>query len=515
MSVSKWKQRFIDITSTLQQYGYKSFDEIRSTSKVLVICSKCELPKLETTPASIRKRNGQDFVPICKSCQQKKTWEDDAYRGKIAKSISSSMEKVWTDEAYRDNASTKASLNSTNLWKNDSFRDKISKSLRSKYKEDQTYKSSAIANLNSNSQKRLDSLSKARSRLQYRDKLSEAARRNWSNEEYRSKMLKIMASDDFSAKVSAQIKKKWESPEYAAKVMTNNKSSLEDKLASILDDLKIEYVRQYHLGHWPFDFLIYNNPKDILIEVHGDYWHGTKVDYNRSRDQAKATFIERYHSDRYILKVIWEHEFLASNRIVSILSNILNISNDDIHDFAFKDLDIKSCDNSEANLLLSKYHYSSNGGRSGISIGCYLDDTLIACAKFCNPNRTQSATRLGLDQKNLKELTRLVIHPSYQKRNLASFFLSKALKLVPCDNFITFADSTFGHTGSVYKACGWVLDGIVPPDYFYVDKDGFVMHKRTLWGHAKKMSMSEKDFADKYGYITKYGKEKYRFIYNK
>lgn len=77
---------------------------------------------------------------------------------------------------------------------------------------------------------------------------------------------------------------------------------------------------------------------------------------------------------------------------------------------------------------------------------------------------------------------------------------------------LTFADATYGHVGTIYKAANWKLDGIIDPDYFYIDNNGYVMHKRTLWGHAKKMNMSESEYCGKYGYIKKYGKEKYRYL---
>ena len=41
------------------------------------------------------------------------------------------------------------------------------------------------------------------------------------------------------------------------------------------------------------------------------------------------------------------------------------------------------------------------------------------------------------------------------------------------------------------------------------------MHKRTLYGKAKAMSMTEKEYATKHSYKKIYGKEKLKFVYDR
>ena len=79
---------------------------------------------------------------------------------------------------------------------------------------------------------------------------------------------------------------------------------------------------------------------------------------------------------------------------------------------------------------------------------------------------------------------------------------------------VAFADSTIGHFGTIYKATNWEFDGKTDNSYYYVNDDGFVMHKKTLYNRAVKMTMKEKEFANKYGYKKKKTGHKYRFIYN-
>ena len=97
---------------------------------------------------------------------------------------------------------------------------------------------------------------------------------------------------------------------------------------------------------------------------------------------------------------------------------------------------------------------------------------------------------------------------------MGSWFISRCLKRLS-DDFkliISYADTTYNHDGAIYKSLNFVQDGVVPSDYWYVDGDGFVMHKRKLYKHAVKMSMKEAEFAELKGYRKVFGSHKIRFI---
>ena len=81
---------------------------------------------------------------------------------------------------------------------------------------------------------------------------------------------------------------------------------------------------------------------------------------------------------------------------------------------------------------------------------------------------------------------------------------------------ITFADTTMDHDGTIYKASGFDFVSEVPEDYHYRHiETGRYMHKRTLWGHAKKMGVSEKEYMEIFGFIPEWGAKKLKFIYFK
>jgi len=50
---------------------------------------------------------------------------------------------------------------------------------------------------------------------------------------------------------------------------------------------------------------------------------------------------------------------------------------------------------------------------------------------------------------------------------------------------------------------------------WYVSEDGWVIHKKTLYEHAVKMGLKEKEYANLKEYKRVYGKKKLRFIYKR
>lgn len=303
-------------------------------------------------------------------------------------------------------------------------------------------------------------------------------------------------------------------PKYKQKIVEsvrNQKkiSSIETTLAEILDDLSIDYYQQYKLGFCLFDFFLPDHK--ILIECNGDYWHSLpRAEANKS----KSSYIDNFPD--YQLKTIWEHEFKCLDRISNLIQYWCNSQLRKI-DFSFSDLTVRDINPQEARKLLNKYHYSHGLGNHQFRTGAFHEEECIAVCVFGNLTRKETANRLGLKPNQMMELTRFCIHPSYQKRNLASWLISRSIKRLKKTKtlkcLVSFADSTFNHDGTIYKASNWALDGEVAPSYWYVDPDGYVMHKKTLWNHAKSLGMKEQEFAQEKGYQKIKGKKKFRYLY--
>jgi hypothetical protein len=132
--------------------------------------------------------------------------------------------------------------------------------------------------------------------------------------------------------------------------------------------------------------------------------------------------------------------------------------------------------------------------------------------------RKQSAECSGFTYKEVLELSRVCVNPKYQKKNLLTWALTRIFKNLKVNRpeikaIISFADTGQNHTGAVYKAANFKLEREVEPSYHYVSKNNHVMHKKTLWDHARSLRMTEIEFANKYEYKRVDGFKKLKFIY--
>ncbi len=332
-----------------------------------------------------------------------------------------------------------------------------------------------------------------------RQKLAISSKLLWQNTVYREKQIEIQ-------------KRYWNSEENKARLalyrsnQSRKVSSIQSILYSILDDLGVKYFREYAdkptdpeciIGPYNFDCVIPTNAKTLLIECHGDYWHSQEKAIRV--DLAKSTYFERYLANDYDLKYLWEHEFACHEKVVETVKYWLGISKFELVDFAFDQIIVKTALAKEYIDILSKYNYLPNAGKGGKAFGAYIGDNLIAVCVFSNLPR-QNIQIESFNPSRTKELSRLCIHPRYQKKNLASWFVSRCIKLLKdIDCVVSYCDTSFNHNGATYKAIGFKQDSIVRPDYWYCDNNGWVMHKKTL-------------YAEKFGYKRIYGKEKKRYI---
>lgn len=282
---------------------------------------------------------------------------------------------------------------------------------------------------------------------------------------------------------------------------------IELAVAAILDDFGIKYEAQFNLGYYRFDFHVPEH--GLLIEVQGEYWHADTV----AHDSSKASYASRMG---YSVMHIWEHQFNALGEVRSILGQRLGITETPSVEFSLENVEIKRIETKDARIFLGQHHYLPAISKYGTHYGAFVGDRLVAVSTFSGVVRKQIATRLGLSTKEVLELSRFCIHPAYQKKNFASWFLSRAVKRIRRDKpllnaLVSFADQTMGHTGTIYAASGWLLDGETNPSYHYEREDRFI-HKKTAWDRAKKIGVSENEYVAKHGYIKVPEKPKRRYI---
>lgn len=427
-----------------------------SKSKITISCSKCDkehIIRRDTYNNNI-KRNGEY---LCHHCATIKAGKDGKYSNiKIKSEIS---KKLWKNNEFRNKITNASIVNNTT----------------DKYKEEQRQRTIKLWENGEYKTSVSNSVRHALADPLIRERISNGLRRKWLEDSYRSSVL--LSLD---------------------RVKT---SSIQILLYNYLDDLDVDYIREgadTTIGYYTFDCLI---PKyKLLIECQGDYWHSLPKAIRN--DRSKFTYISKYFPE-YTIMYIWEREFYEKDSVLDRLKLKLGI-NIHVEDFDFKDLISRKIDRCSSNDFLQKYHYLGKS-RGGIDYGLFLGDTLIAVARFSQLIRQNISHQFP---PNSVELSRLCVHPRYHKKNLLSWWIAR----IPIRPIVSYSDTTVGHTGAVYKASGFILHHTTEPDYWYVSQDGYVMHKKTLYNRAVNLKMTEREFAEKYGYHKKYGGSKLCFI---
>jgi GNAT superfamily N-acetyltransferase len=522
----------------------------RLYSRKYNFCNECLYKKLSELSKAQWTQEYRDTIGKVYTSQKFKSkmraianteWTDD----KKAKASINTKQK-WTDTTYRANHiktsksaayKSKVSDISTKMWQNKDFVAKMRKIFDTdEYKHASSLGRKAIT-------KEAATIYKSE---EFAAKCREITNKRWLDADYRSKHKQAVNSDECKAKHSTISIKQWQNKAYRLKMqkalrrLWKNKafrdkmavarancpkvSSLQEILYSILDDLEVKYYREFNnkadntecvIGPWNFDCVIpRDNRPTLLIECQGEYWHN--LPNKITTDKQKASYITNNFSGQYELKYLWEHEFSCKDKILETLKYWLGISALEQIDFDLNDISIKISPPSDYKPLLGKYHYLPNAGRGGIAYGAYFANELIAVCVF-SPLGRQNITIQDYAKNEVRELSRLCIHPKYRKKNILSWFVSSCIKMLDkkykC--VISYCDTTYNHTGAIYKACNFKLDSEILPDYWYISDGGWVMHKRTLYGRAVRMCMTETQYAMLQNYHKVYGGKKLRFVYKR
>jgi len=441
--------------------------------------------KLGCSDETIRKRiknvrcltdrnKGRDYKKISESC--KKKWEDPCYRNKVLEATNTVEYKLKLSVAAKINyskgcgkwiktedASKIISENTKNLWKTNDYRNKQSIHFSSR-------------------------TTKATESMSLKLKSNEKFRQNWIS--------KLMGNNHKS---------------------TGFISSTQRQLYYILSQADIQFHEEGERTKvGPFyivDCIIpkqQDMKKDLVIEVQGEYWHSLgKVIV---KDRQKSTYIKN-HTD-YDLLYLEELDLSSWSEVsAKLLSFGLTLK---FHTFTVNDLELRKITEKDAQDFYGIFHYTNTIRKGAITFGVYFDNILVAAISYTYPIRTQVASDLDVNLKNVMEISRMARATNIICDNLMSWLIGKTRKLLSNDVriIVSYSDTSFGHTGIVYKACGFINDKEIDPDYHYISMNG-KYHKKTIWDKSKRFKMSENEYADKHNLVKVWGEKKYRWIFRR
>lgn len=196
--------------------------------------------------------------------------------------------------------------------------------------------------------------------------------------------------------------------------------------------------------------------KKIAIEYCGLYWHS---ELYKSKEYHKLKY-DLCKKHGYRLITIFQNEWIHKRDIVeSKLKNILNIEPNMQNKIFARKCKIKEINQDDKKEFFNKYHIQGDGP-SSINYGLYYNNELAAVIGFIKQKDHFILNRYATSYSVLGGFTKLLTHFERIHNN---------------PKILTFADLRWSD-GDLYKNTGFVLNKILPPDYYYIDRDTLI-HK--------------------------------------
>jgi hypothetical protein len=163
-------------------------------------------------------------------------------------------------------------------------------------------------------------------------------------------------------------------------------------------------------------------------------------------------------------------------------------------------INIETISINEVTELLEKHHYAGYGRPASIVYKAVYEGNTIAIVKFTPIAQIEVATSEGWEPNETLELDRFCIIPRYQVKNAASRIMSLVIKQLrknrpEIEHIVSFTDPGHRHVGTIHEASNWKYIGTSATSYKYMYANGREINKRTLCRAAKKLGMTEREYA--------------------
>jgi len=244
--------------------------------------------------------------------------------------------------------------------------------------------------------------------------------------------------------------------------------------------------------------------KNFGVEYCGEYWHRhIPSKKNGKYHQNKFTFC----SDNNIsLMTIFSSEW-ANKRIIleSMIKSRLGLN---------IRIPARKCVIMELKGHVGKDFHESNhisgGINSSINIGLYHDSRLVSVLSFVQ-------SRFDKDyQYEISRFSSILGHTVVG--GLSKMFAYFVDNYNPV-NCMTYSDLRFGE-GKCYEKIGFIFDGITPPNYYYMSKNGNKLESRQKYQKSKLVNMpgydiskTEFEIMDSNGYLRVYDCGNHKYIW--
>lgn len=181
-----------------------------------------------------------------------------------------------------------------------------------------------------------------------------------------------------------------------------------------------------------------------------------------------------------------------------------------------KDMVVKEVSREECEPFILKIHYAKRWPSISYAYGLFGGEEIIGVVTYGTPPSAPLRRGIAGDENidKILELNRLCL--KYNRKNEASFLVSKSLKMLPKNKIIiSFADIEQGHNGAVYRACNFTYHGLSAKRTDWKVKGLEHLHGQTIADHFRGQKNRAQLMRDTYGdrFYLKSRPRKHRYIY--
>lgn len=224
------------------------------------------------------------------------------------------------------------------------------------------------------------------------------------------------------------------------------------QLSQLLIDCDIEHVVNTRTIISPLELDIYIPQFNLAIEYCGLYWHSEQKGKDRHYHKHKHDMCQQQGIQ---LLTIYEDEWKQRKRqVVNKLMHLLGFAH--IHKLFARKTTVVQLDKHQKKQFFEEHHIQGDGPGS-ITYGLECGGTLVAAMAFIKqPNNIFCLNRYATSCTVVGGFSKILTHFK-QSHNWTQI--------------ISFADNRWSN-GQLYEKTGFVLDSILPPDYYY-SPDGY------------------------------------------
>jgi len=139
--------------------------------------------------------------------------------------------------------------------------------------------------------------------------------------------------------------------------------------------------------------------------------------------------------------------------------------------------------------FIKQNHYAHSCSNTAVYMfGLYNKlGKLVGVCQWLPPTMGAAKT-VNTDWRSVLCLSRLVVLDS-EPQNTESLFLARCIRCIKAESkwrsLLTYADTAYGHTGTIYRSTNWTYVGLTTPSVRYLSKDGKQVAKKSTKNRTK------------------------------